>query len=328
MFRYFAAQIVFSMKKILIALLVPVCLALICIYLFIPGRIEFEKVIRVKINQGSVSRFLADESKWIKWWPKENNKLEQADLIHSSDDYIYKNYHYAVNRKMMPVSIIIEKNSTRINSFLNIIALNVDSAAIRWTGQSTAESNPVKRFQNYLQTKKVERNTEELLQSLKVFLENEENIYGIHIDEVKVKDTLLVATRYSSTSYPTTDEIYSLIKSLKDYILKKEATETNHPMLHITKDSTGFKTMVAIPVNKLIPTTNNFLFKRMVPGKILVTEVKGGRYTTDEALKQLEIYLDDNHLRSPAIPFESLVTDRSKEPDTTKWVTRIYYPIY
>jgi hypothetical protein len=66
----------------------------------------------------------------------------------------------------------------------------------------------------------------------------------------------------------------------------------------------------------------------MIPGKILVTEVKGGNYTTGEALKQLDIYLDDNHLSSPAIPFESLVTDRSQETDTAKWVTKIYYPIY
>jgi hypothetical protein len=99
-------------------------------------------------------------------------------------------------------------------------------------------------------------------------------------------------------------------------------------MLHITSDSGYFETMVAIPVNKVVPPKDNFLFKRMVPGKILVTEVTGGRYTTAHALKQLENYLEDNELQSPAIPFESLVTDRSRQPDTSKWVTKIYYPVY
>ena len=86
--------------------------------------------------------------------------------------------------------------------------------------------------------------------------------------------------------------------------------------------------MTAIPVNKYIPTNKNFLFKRMVPGKILVTEVIGGVNTTANALKELELYITDRHLQSPAIPFESLVTDRSKQPDTSKWVTKVYYPIY
>ena len=36
--------------------------------------------------------------------------------------------------------------------------------------------------------------------------------------------------------------------------------------------------------------------------------------------------MTDNALSSPAIPFESLVTNRMQEPDTSKWVTKIYYP--
>ena len=137
------------MKKILIALLALGCLVLICIYAFIPGRIEFEKVVRIKVNPGSATRFLADESKWRKWWPQENNKHEQADATKSNTDYIYKNYHYTINRNMMPAISIIIENSTRINSVLNILTLTVDSVAIQWTGQSTIERNPVKRFQNY-----------------------------------------------------------------------------------------------------------------------------------------------------------------------------------
>jgi hypothetical protein len=50
-------------------------------------------------------------------------------------------------------------------------------------------------------------------------------------------------------------------------------------MLHVTPYRGDFKTMVAIPVNKVIPENNNFLYRRMVPGKILVTEVTGGTYT-------------------------------------------------
>ena len=86
--------------------------------------------------------------------------------------------------------------------------------------------------------------------------------------------------------------------------------------------------MVAIPINKVIPENEKFVSKRMVPGKILVAQVRGGTYTTAAALRKLEIYMDDNRLSSPAIPFESLLTNRIEEPDTTKWITKIYYPIY
>ena len=62
-------------------------------------------------------------------------------------------------------------------------------------------------------------------------------------------------------------------------------------------------------------------------GNILITEVKGGSNKINNAYKQIRNYISDYNRIAPAIPFESLVTDRSKEPDSSKWVTRIYYPV-
>jgi len=56
-------------------------------------------------------------------------------------------------------------------------------------------------------------------------------------------------------------------------------------------------------------------------------DVIGGSYTVEDALKQMKIYMNDYQKRAMALPFQSLVTDRSKQPDTLKWITRIYTPI-
>jgi hypothetical protein len=66
----------------------------------------------------------------------------------------------------------------------------------------------------------------------------------------------------------------------------------------------------------------------MVPGRFLKTEVTGGPYIIEHAHKMMQQYFEDYKRTSMAIPFEYLVTDRSKEPDTAKWVTRIYGPVY
>jgi hypothetical protein len=62
-------------------------------------------------------------------------------------------------------------------------------------------------------------------------------------------------------------------------------------------------------------------------GNILITEVKGGQNEITNAYKQIQNYVSDYNRSAPAIPFESLVTDRRKEPDSSKWITRIYYPV-
>ena len=66
----------------------------------------------------------------------------------------------------------------------------------------------------------------------------------------------------------------------------------------------------------------------MLPGgNILITEVKGGPEEIKKAYRQVELYISDFQRVAPAIPFESLVTDRRAEKDSTKWITRIYYPV-
>ena len=67
--------------------------------------------------------------------------------------------------------------------------------------------------------------------------------------------------------------------------------------------------------------------KRVVTEKVLATHIKGGTYKIYHALGQMQTYLNDYHLFSPAIPFQSLVTNRLSEPDSSKWITNIYYPL-
>ncbi len=316
------------MKKILVALLVFLGLTLIVIYIFIPADIEFKKVVLIKVNQVNASKFIVDENNWHEWWPKEKRKPDQGETHTSGSQHFYKNYQYIVNWKMLAGdSIIIKNKSVVFKSMLYLFPINKDSFAVQWQGKAAATNNPLSRIENYVRGKKIETSIEELFDSLKPFLENKDNLYGFKIKQEMVKDTALIATRFSSRAYPTTNEIYDAIKNIKTFILNSGAKETNYPMLHVVPENGDFKTMVAIPVDRVIAGNNEFLNKRMVAGKILITEIRGGVYTADAALKTIERYMDDYHLNAPAIPFQSLITDRSKEPDTAKWITRIYYPV-
>jgi effector-binding domain-containing protein len=313
------------MKKILVLFFILCVTVLTIIYFNIPANNSFTKTVYIKTSINGAGRFLFDENKWIKWWPSDlQNNLAIINTKYNAD-----NYSYSIQKKMYSsINIAIKKNGTEYITAINLLSLNNDSVAVIWSCKFQPAADPIAKIKNYFDAKTQEKNAVQLLSNLKSFLEKNENIYGINITQVMVTDTVLIATKYKSAIYPTTPVIYDLIQKLKKYISLNNARETNPPMLHIEYDSNYFKTMVAIPVNKGLPGNENFLLKRMVPGKILVTQIKGGVYTTNEALRKLEIYIDDNRLHSPAIPFESLITNRLEEPDTSKWVTKIYYPIY
>jgi hypothetical protein len=313
-YRYF-------MKKFLLITSVFVALVIIGSYLFIPAKIHFRKSMYVKTSPNSATRFLLDEKAWHNWWPSK--QLNAKDSV-----FFYKTFEYLVNWKMISGdSIQIKTNNGQINSLINIIPINKDSTGFQWEGESIAEKNIFKRVRNYFTQKKIQNNANEIFISLKNYLENEENVYGIKIEHKMVVDTLLISTKKNFSNYPTTVEVYEMINNLTQYINLNNVTQTNPPMLHVVQDSGMFKTMVALPINKLIMNTDKFVIKKMIAGKILIAETKGGSANAEASIKKLELYMDDYHIMSPAISFQSLVTDRSKESDSTKWVTKLYYPI-
>jgi hypothetical protein len=315
------------MKKLVFFLLSLCILGLASVYIFIPSKLEISKVEYVKCNVNGAFRVLSNEKTWHKWWPGDNSANNKNDT--STQNFFYKGYSYHLSEKLYKaIDIPITYDNATLESKIIIIKLNIDSVAIMWNCLLPNHFNPITRLLKYNEAENIKNNMSEILSALSKFLENKENIYGINLHVIMSKDSTMVLTKKISSTYPATNEIYSLIGNLKKYIASQKAKENNFPMLHVKKleDST-FETMVAIPVNKELPGNGAISFSRFVPWKVLTAEVKGGDKTVQEAMHQMKVYISDYQKMAMAIPFESLVTDRSKEPDTTKWVTNIYTPV-
>lgn len=320
------------MKKIvLITLLVLGILALLSfVYTLIPQKISVTALKSATCTLNGAERMVFYTDKWTRWWPGKVSPQPNPSGS-SSPVFIFRDFKYTpgiVSLNLIEVNIIC--NNMLFETELMILPLNSNSVQLEWKCKEIeASKNPIARIKQYRTASKIKKNLDLVLDSLRSFLERAENIYGMKVNTTKVKDSILVATKFVTPSYPTTAEIYSAVKKLKRCIEQEQAAENNFPMMHVqSTDSNHYETMIAIPVNKQLPERNNTMVKRMVLGNILEAQIKGGVATVRSAMQQLENYRRDYNLQSPAIPFALLVTDRSIEADTTKWITRIYYPIY
>jgi effector-binding domain-containing protein len=171
---------------------------------------------------------------------------------------------------------------------------------------------------------------EDILLSLENFQKETRNIYGVHIGRTTLRDSVLVSISKKTSAYPNPTLIYSLVDQLKKYISSQNAAPTNYPMLNVSGNKdTGYLAMVGLPTSRELPGNGTILTKRLrqFPDKILVAEVKGGQEHIDMAFDAITKYMEDNHLSAPAIPFQYLVTDRTKVTDPDKWITLVYFPI-
>jgi hypothetical protein len=279
---------------------------------------------KVSINctDAALARNLLDLKAWQKWWP--GNKIN--DTVFSFGEVSYTLMRLIGNGATFKVSAE-SKNET---GFLQFASVNDTSCNLVWTPSTVISPSLSEKLLNPFQKSVLKDNIALLLDCLKNYFNNPKNIYGFKVNFTKVTDPHLISSRKAYNKYPSTDEIYGTIEKLQAYAISNGAEKTNYPMMNVHQSENGntLDVMIALPVNNSLKASGEFLPKFMIQGVLLEAEVKGGAYNVEKCLGQFSNYLTDYKLSAPAIPYQSLVTDRSKVLDSNLWITKIYQPVF
>jgi hypothetical protein len=291
--------------------------------LFIPSTLQVSRMVPVSGRAVAMFRVLGNEDRWLGWWPDSSMGLDNGELWYHGLGYRLQRLSYNM------VDVRVRTSHGELESHLILVpAGTLDSSLLQWNCAIPVGSNPFRSIGRYAAARKVAADLGELLGLAADYLSRKENIYGISIAETSTKDTLLVAEEGHFRAYPTNADIYELIDGVKKRIGEAGAGVTGFPMVNISGGDTGYKVRVAVPTDKNIAAKGRFYFMRLIPGNYLVTDVTGGPGAVEKALGAMREYISDYQRTVMAIPFQSLVTDREAEPDSTRWKTRIFYPIF
>jgi len=307
-----------DMKKLFIAFLALLVLFLLYAYLVIPNAVSIRRGERFSGNARLVYRMVMSDH--ALFW------TEAADgRTPINKGFRFHGHDYRISdRKLNSLVVTIDGRPSQ----LDFISSQADSVELNWELRIPMPVNPVGRIRGNAGSDSLRSDMTTLLAQMRAYDTNPDRAYGRRITEAQVQDSILLFTYGETKNYPTLPYIYSLIDELKAYTASQSAQVTGTPMLHVTTTGGNYLTKVAVPVNKRLKSFGKISYKWMLGGgNILITDVKGGPGAIREAFAQLEEYVNDHDRVAPAIPFESLITNRLEEKDTAKWITRIYYPV-
>lgn len=327
-FCYFARRNHYQyrcMKKIIVVFLLIVLTGLAGIYIFIPGKLLITEVAATPCVAEAGTRILADASRWPKWWP---GKIVPGK--NGESDYLLNEANYTVSQQMLNnLGLQIRFRNDSLGSHLSLLSLPHDSSLIKWECVLEAGNDPLARIRAYRKAVALKENMHQVMNAARQYLSNFQNIYGFILNEASTSDTTLITTKSFFPDYPSMPFVYAMAKKLQDYAQAANCAVTGVPMLNVTKlDSAGYQVMVAVPLAHSIQGNEQVKLQKMVPGRFIITDVQGGPGTLNNTHLQILNYFRDYRRTSMAIPFEYLITDRLKEPDTSKWITKIYSPVY
>ncbi|HEX2606972.1 MAG TPA: hypothetical protein VHK91_06315 [Flavisolibacter sp.] len=311
------------MKKWFFGFVILLVIALAGWYFLKPAPpAKVEQMVSIITNPQAFQRTILHDDSWAKWWPHEGN-TRTAPLNPLRFSYNDRTYTL-VEKRQNTILIDVLGGKDTVHTALTFIPSFPDTMHVIWA----ASENPVRSYQPAAITA-LNKDLRILLEKMDNYYSRPEHVYDRKIEQILVTDSLLVSTVKTTKGYPSIPFIYDMIGTLRNYVKSQSAKETGFPMLNITtNDSLEFLTRVALPVDRRLPGTDAISYKWMMGGgKILVTEVKGGPQAIKEAVHQLDNFVRDHNRVAPAIPFQSLITDRMAEKDTSRWITKLFYPV-
>ncbi len=307
---------VLSKRIILISSIFSI-LFVVLIYTFIPDTLVITNSAIVNCNVSAASRTFNNRWKDI--------FTQHSDTTFYTDGYIYKIQQPVYNGSHISIS----HNGKTYFTVLSLLPLASDMLLMQWNVALETGKDPITKFVSYFKAKALQTNMQKIATRLQSYLGNKINVYKYNISYTTLTDTVVVSIKTVMDVYPSTKDIYIYIDTLERYIQTQGAKATNSPMLNITHTNNKYFMMVGLPLNIEIPSQNKIEIKHLLPikDKTLTAEIRGGSGVINDAHKQIEIFMQDHSLAAPVISFDLLVTNRTKQKDTAKWITRLYYPV-
>ncbi|MES2647690.1 MAG: hypothetical protein V4717_12485 [Bacteroidota bacterium] len=310
------------MKRLLIVLLLLAFISLAAIYIFIPETLHVSKSVYLPTTAKSAVQYLSTSAYWNSWINTADDSSGEA-RNNFTYQYIPDSVLYS------EVKVKIKRPGSIYSSRINVLPAGKDSVVLSWSAELNVGNSPIERLNQYRAAVHLKKEMTEVLERYNNWIGKSQNVYGIPVVRGFIQDSVLVTIRTTFNDYPTDKQVYELLQKLNDHFVKYGAEQTGYPMLNVTKRPDGiFQVQVAIPINKDVAETPNIVMKHMVLGYALTSEIRGGYFTIENGLKAMEQYRVDYDMRSPAIAFQSIITNRMIETDTTKWITKLYFPIY
>jgi hypothetical protein len=312
------------MKKWIVWFFVIFVLGISSIYIFIPAKIVITNISSAEATITGEFRYISQEENWEKWWRNADGKSHNK-----GEPFMYGTNEFRISRRSYnSVGIDIRGDGLDIPSFIHLISYAIDSTGAVWACEMPRTFNPFTRIRNYLNAREIKKNMTGVMKVFSAFISKPDNVYGMTIYKTTVRDTLMVSARFTSPDYPTTAQLYEYFDTLKRSIIKQKATPVGFPIMNLRKMPDGsFETQTGMPTNRLLKNDGKILALRMPPGLFMTADIRGGAYTVDEGMRQLDLFIQEYNRVKIATGFQILITDRRHEPDTTKWITKIKIPI-
>lgn len=308
-------------KKILFILIICIVVIILIIpIIFIPAKIKIASIGYITQPLEAINRQVSNKSLFTHF-----NINDKNTFVVNNQPFQLLDIHFLGS----DFTTSTQYKNIQLNGSVRFIFLKKDSVVLINECSFYKSNNPLVQYIQYFRALQFKKIQDKIVQELATLLSSSEFLYGVKIKHTLVQHDLYLSYNFNHNGIPSTELLYSKIDGLKKYILQQNGVILTPPMVNFSLlTNNRYRVMIAFATNVIIKESTDYKFKKMIKGNLLEAVVIGDNKKIKDAEENLHNYVFEKHLISPAVPYQILITNRIAEKDSTRWVTKLNFPIY
>ena len=332
-------------KKILLALLIIIGIVVI-ISLFLPSAVSVERKTSINSPVSTVFNQVNVLKNWEKWDPWHAKEPEMGGSVYSGPEagvgakHCWDSENPDIGKGCL--SIVESNPNSSVKNLLEFDGMTPGNGGfafeesegvttVSWKMNMEMGMNPIGKIFGLMMDGMIGPDFEAGLKSLKELCENmpKEEKAQVQISLTELSSQPIYSIKDSTLVDGISAKLAQLYGEIMEYIGKSGAKVTGQPLsIWHSWNPSGYSTLeAAIPVEKTGEGTNRVMAAALPEGKAVMAIQLGSYDAAEATYKAIEGYIKENSLVSTGPSWEVYVTDPGNEPDTSKWITNIYFPV-
>jgi effector-binding domain-containing protein/uncharacterized protein YndB with AHSA1/START domain len=333
------------LKNILLGLGAIIVL-LIVVSFFLPSKARVERSTTINASPEVVFAHIKDLKTWNKWSPWAKKDSTMTNTFDGPDGEvgqksIWKSEEVGNGSMLITELVPNEKLVTKLEfdgrdggtGTLQLEAVG-DSTKVTWSLDADLENTPtlMKPMSKYFFLTldgMVGGDFEEGLKLLKELVESTPKAEkpSYNVEEVTTEPMIvLVAPKEKVKVEGIKAYLDKNFSELYGFAIQSNVKPGTASAVYYTWDGKETEIEAILPVDKEPANLGGFKIREIPATKALKVDYFGDYKGSESAHMAIGEYAKDKGINVGA-PWESYVTDPGTEPDTTKWLTQIYYPV-
>lgn len=207
---------------------------------------------------------------------------------------------------------------------------NEEWTDITWGFEATL-SYPVERWFGLFIDSQLGTQFEKGLQNFKKLVEDLPSDFGKtgEIMETEFAGLIALTIKEECEMNNLRSKMIEMYSSILRYMNTNQIEMTGTPFaIYHKSEKEGFTILeCGLPVSKEIEGNERIKFIELPAGKTITASHFGPFHTVNNTHKAIENYIIENNLEKSGTPWEIYITDPWKQPDQSKWETKVYFPV-